>query len=213
MIDIAAELGADVDADSAARYKPRYNIAPTDPHWLLVADDDGKRHVVPAVWGIPSEKKPIINVRGEAVRKGSFKSRKHALAIVDGYFEWLVDGKLRRPFWYHDPSGRLLLFAALDTPLTSSAKAPTAFSIITVAANKDAAAVHNRMPAIIPLDHADAWLRSPALELLVPATDGALAAVEVSTRVNRVANDDSACLVPAPAAPPRPRQMPLFDKT
>jgi hypothetical protein len=53
----------------------------------LTADDDGKRHVVPAAWGLPSEKRPIINVRGAAVRNGSFKSRKHALAIVDGCFE------------------------------------------------------------------------------------------------------------------------------
>jgi putative SOS response-associated peptidase YedK len=69
------------------------------------------------------------------------------------------------------------------------------------------------MPTIIPFDRADDWLRSSGKELLVPAADGSLAAVEVSTRVNGVANDDPECLVPAPPAPPRPRQVSLFDKS
>jgi putative SOS response-associated peptidase YedK len=198
MKDIADEIGADFDADDAARYKPRYNVAPTDLHWLLILDDAGKRRIVPAIWGLPSKTRPIINVRGESVAKGAFKSRKHALALTDGYYEWLRDGKARRPFWYHDPHARLLLLAALDTPLTGSAKAPTAFSIITVPANAVAATVHDRMPAIISTENVDEWLRSPAPELLQPAPDGGLVAVEVSQRVNRVANDDADCLLPVP---------------
>jgi putative SOS response-associated peptidase YedK len=34
---LALELGALVAADDAARYRPRYNVAPTDAHWLTMA--------------------------------------------------------------------------------------------------------------------------------------------------------------------------------
>jgi putative SOS response-associated peptidase YedK len=211
--EVAAELGAELDAANAARYRARYNVAPTDLHWVLIADDAGQRRIVPAIWGVPAKTRPIINVRAESVRKGAFKSRKHALAITDGYYEWLREKKVRRPFWYHDPARRLVLLAALDTPLVGSALAATAFTIITVPANALAAAVHDRMPAVIAPERADTWLRSPAPELLAPAAEDALAAVEVSTRVNRVANDDPACLAPPPAglAPGGPEPRPAGD--
>jgi putative SOS response-associated peptidase YedK len=191
---VADVLEAEVDDDSAQRYRPRYNIAPTDLHWVLI-DDAGKRRIVPAVWGLPGGKRPVINVRAEVVQRGAFRSRKHGLVITDGYFEWLRQERVRRPFWYHRPD-ELLLLAALDTPLTSSTKAATAFCVITVGANREAAAVHDRMPAIIAREHIDEWLRAPAGQLLAPAPDGSLMATEVTTRVNRVANDDAACLVP-----------------
>jgi putative SOS response-associated peptidase YedK len=208
---IAEELEAEVDADSAQRYRARFNVAPTDLHWVLVADDAGKRRIVPAVWGLPGGKRPIINVRAEVVQRGAFRSRKHGLAICDGYFEWLREGRVRRPFWYHRASGKLMLLAALDTPLVSSAKAATAFCVITVGANREAAPVHDRMPALIEPAHVDDWLRAPALELLVPAADDSLLATEVTTRVNRVANDDADCLVPLPPRAPG-TQLSLLGK-
>jgi hypothetical protein len=88
--DIAAELDAYFDADDAARYRARYNIAPTDLHWLLVARGSSERpRVVPAVWGLPSSRqKPVINVQAETLRRGAFRSRRHAVAIADGFYEW-----------------------------------------------------------------------------------------------------------------------------
>ena len=44
---LAAELG--VPVESLPNYRARYNIAPTDPHWILrVKYED--REVVPAKW-------------------------------------------------------------------------------------------------------------------------------------------------------------------
>ena len=53
---IARDLGASFDPDDATRYKPRYNAAPSELLWLLVASDDGERRIVPAVWGLPSQR-------------------------------------------------------------------------------------------------------------------------------------------------------------
>jgi len=54
------------------------------------------------------------------------------------------------PVWFHRPAGQLLLLAAVDSPLEgASAKAPVAFSIITVPPGQDVAAVHDRQPAIL----------------------------------------------------------------
>src|SRR5437899_7275429 len=46
---LAAELG--VRVESLLDYKPRYNIAPTDPHWI-VRNRLEDREVLPAKWGL-----------------------------------------------------------------------------------------------------------------------------------------------------------------
>jgi len=61
------------------------------------------------------------------------------------------------------------------------------------------------MPVIIPMLPAariDDWLTAPpaqAAALIAPAPEDALIATPVSRRVNKVANDDAACLAPPEA--------------
>ena len=45
---LAAELG--VPVESLMDYKPRYNIAPTDPHWIVRSRFED-REALPAKWG------------------------------------------------------------------------------------------------------------------------------------------------------------------
>ena len=74
--------------------------------------------------------------------------------------------------------------------------------MLTTRPNKLIAAVHDRMPVIVPAARIDDWLTAPPAEaaaLIRPAPEDALIATPVSRRVNKVANDDAACL--APAAP------------
>src|SRR5438067_857666 len=115
--EIAAELDADLDAADAERYRPRYNLGPTDLSWLLVLTD-GRRRIVPAVWGLPGGKKPIINVRGESIARGAFRHHQHALFIADGFYEWHAAS--RQPHWLRPADGGLLLLAALDAPLAAA---------------------------------------------------------------------------------------------
>jgi len=86
------------------------------------------------------------------------------------------------------------------------------FAILTTSANEALASIHERMPVILADEDLAAWIASEtppdALQaFLKPAPDDALIAYEISTRVNRVANDDASILEPATASP---CQMPLL---
>lgn len=81
-------------------------------------------------------------------------------------------------------------------------------------------AIHDRMPAIIPPEHFEAWLSAEtgvaaAERLLRPAPEELLTSTPVSTRVNAVANDDPGLLEEASPAvdlqpQSEPRQMRLL---
>jgi putative SOS response-associated peptidase YedK len=77
--------------------------------------------------------------------------------------------------------------------------------IITVPANRALRSLHDRMPAVIPPEAFGPWLdcahveAEAAAELLVPAPEDLFHAYEVSTAVNRTANDSAALIEPVVA--------------
>jgi putative SOS response-associated peptidase YedK len=216
--DIAEQLDAEVASDDARRHKQRFNIAPSDTHWILEYGAD-RRVLVPAHWGyLPGggkpasagrARKPLINVRGEQVASGhgfrdAFASRRCA-AVIDGFFEWNTQ---RAPFWYHRADGGLILLAGLYQDAIDGEHDPR-FTILTTRPNKLISAIHDRMPVIVPATRIDDWLTAPAVDaaaLIAPAPEDALIATPVSRRVNSVKNDDAACL----AAPQPDAQGSLF---
>jgi putative SOS response-associated peptidase YedK len=190
--DVAEQLGATFDPSLREAYKKRYNLPPTDPHVVAVRADGGRR-LEPMKWGLaPPGKKIQINARAETVNKiGIFKrsfEERRCLIPADGFFEWTGAKARRRPIWFHAPPGRLLVFAGIYDA--------QGFCVLTVPANADVAPVHDRMPAILAGDQAEAWLREPDVTLLAPAPKGALLVTPVSSRANSVANDDPGCLGP-----------------
>ena len=203
--EVAGMLDAELAPEDARLYKRRYNVAPSDTHWILEYGAD-KRVLVPATWGyLPSSqsgraRKPVINVRGEQVGSGhgfreAFASRRCAV-VTDGFFEW--DAR-RAPTWYHRVDGGLVLLAGLFQRAAETERDPR-FTVLTTRPNKLIAAVHDRMPVIVPVAHIDGWLTAPPAEaaaLIRPAPEDALIATPVSKRVNSVKNDDAACLAPA----------------
>jgi putative SOS response-associated peptidase YedK len=210
--EVADELEAACDVQEHAAYRARYNVAPTDTHPVLRLVQ-GERRLSPARWGLPPpprRRAPLINVRTETLRPllagrapGGFLATLEAplregrcVVPADGFFEW----KEGAPIWFHRADGRLLLFAGLYLD--------GAFTVLTTTPNALVAEVHDRMPAILSPDEAEAWLLAPAERLLHPAGDGVLAARPVSSRVNSVRHDDPACLE-APAAP-APAQLSLL---
>jgi putative SOS response-associated peptidase YedK len=207
--EIADELGVAFSATDKALYRPRYNAAPTDLSWVLLPAAEGPR-LAPAVWGLPSNRRPIINVTAERVCHGALKSRSPCLAVVDGFYEW---GPGLRPYWYRAPGGSVFLLAGLEEPLNTSTKAPRAFTIITAEAGPDVAPIHDRMPVVIPRDKAASWLEHRELDLLAPSPAGTLTVQEVSRRVNKVANDDPGCIGPPEPSNERrrPRQLSLLE--
>lgn len=210
--EIADMLDAEVAPEDARRHRRRFNIAPSDTHWILEYGAD-RRVLAPAQWGyLPTSptsppgraRKPLINVRGEQVASGhgfrqAFESRRCAV-VIDGFFEW---NPQRAPFWYHRADGGLILLAGLFHEALPGEHDPR-FTVLTTRPNKLISAIHDRMPVIVPPDHVDEWLTAPpaqAATLIGPAPEDTLIATPVSRRVNSVKNDDAACLAaPAPDA-------------
>jgi putative SOS response-associated peptidase YedK len=215
--ELADELGIPVESLPATVYRPRYNIAPTDPHWIVrVRYED--RELLPARWGLVNSwakdaKRAAmqINARAETVAslppfRDAFR-RRRCIVPADGFLEWTGTKEARQPLWFHREDGGLLLFAGLyETWQPEDGERQRTFTIVTTRANALMAPVHDRMPVILPDDALDDWLdpRHEDIEalskLLAPAPEGLLVATAVSPRVNSVKNDDPACLEPAPVA-------------
>ena len=191
---VADELAATLEPAAAALYRPRYNIAPSDQHWVVVAVPSG-RLIVPARWGF-GEGKPLINARSEtAARRGplgrAFAERR-CVVPADGFYEWTGPKSARQPLWFHRADGGLIYLAGLWAP---GADGQPAFTVLTTEANELIAKVHDRMPVLLAPAAAADWLARPAQELLVPAPESLLVVQAVSPRVNSVRNDDPALLV------------------
>ena len=207
---LALELG--VPVESLVDYKPRYNVAPTDPHWIVRTKYED-RELLPARWGLinhwATDRKQgfkNINARAETVQRLSsfreaFKERR-CVVPADGFFEWTGPKEARQPIWFHREDGGLLLFAGLyESWRPSLTEWERTFTIITTGANSLLEPIHDRMPVILEAADVDDWLyarQSPAslIDLLQPAGDDVLVATRVSPRVNSVKNDDPECLVP-----------------
>jgi putative SOS response-associated peptidase YedK len=195
-------LGATAAPESAAIYKPRYNVAPGQSHWLIRLAND-ERRLEPATWGFSHlGPRRVVNARCETVvAKPTFRElfeAKRCAIAADGFFEW--GGNDKEPVWFHGSTGAPLLLAALYREPPGE---PMEFVIITTPANAQVEPLHDRMPALIPPSRLDLWLSDPCAELLVAAPPEVLAAVPVSSRVNSVKNDDPECLAPATGRPRR----------
>ena len=209
---LAAELG--VPADSLVDYRPRYNVAPTQAHFIVRIKYEN-REVIPATWGLvrtgskdASAAAKYINARSETVDtrpvfRDAFEKRR-CVVPADGFFEWTGPKTARQPTWFHREDSRLLLFAGLYEAWQKERDVwETTFTILTTAANAVLASYHDRMPVILADRDADDWMdpRAPApralKRLLVPAPDDLLMATPVSPDVNSVDNDSPELLRPA----------------
>jgi len=220
---VAAALDAEIDPEAAAAYRPRFNVAPTDHHPILLCgpQDDGpagarRRKLTTGTWGLSPPPRPgaarpglQINVRSEGLQRGYIRTAfvRHRCAVVaDGFYEWTGPKQARKPIRFHRPDGGPFVFAGVcltQTDPRTGERGPH-FAILTTAANELVARAHDRMPVVLAPGDVDAWLRpgedTATLErlqaLLVPAPPGLLVASPASTRVNDVKNDDPDCLVP-----------------
>ncbi len=192
--------------------EPSYNVAPTDDVYAVLSDGS-TRHLDGFRWGlVPLWAKDIkigskmINARAETLaERNAYKSafkRRRCLIPVDGFYEWRKDPNAparakKQPYFIHSPDGTPYAFAGLwevwkgpnkdQEPLRSC-------TIITTAPNAPMAAIHDRMPVILPAEAWDTWLDREVDDLdllgklLVPAAPEVIAMRPVSTEVNNVRN-------------------------
>jgi putative SOS response-associated peptidase YedK len=201
-------------------FPPRYNVAPTQPV-PIVRLVEGKRSFSLMRWGLlPSWVKDpktfplLINARGESVLdKPAFRNamrRRRCLIPTDGFYEW-QPGTPKRPYFVRakraaDGFAPPLAFAGLwETWIGPNGEEVDTAAIITTTANRTLAAIHDRMPVFVPPEAFDLWLDCANVEanvasaLIAPANEALLEAYEVSTAVNRVANDSEALIAPVSA--------------
>ena len=216
-------------------FPPRFNVAPTQPI-AIVRLVDGKRHFALVRWGLlPSWVKDpkaftlLINARGESVtEKPAFRAamkRRRCLIPADGFYEWKAVGGRKQPFFVHAKSGEPLAFAGLwETWTGPNGEELETAAIVTTQANRTLAPIHDRMPVdrsaggVRPVArHAQMSTPPPPSALIAPAPENLLEAYEVSTAVNRTANDNPKLLErmaagaePEPA--PKPAARPVRAK-
>jgi putative SOS response-associated peptidase YedK len=117
---------------------------------------------------------------------------------VDGFYEWEGPPSARRPSWFHRAGEAPLLLAAVSRVAPDGR---LGFAILTEPAIPPVAALHDRMPVILPPGLVEPWLAEGAPPALAPPTPGLLLARPLSPRVNSIAHDDRECLAPLqPAA-------------
>ena len=186
----------------------RYNIAPTEQVLAVVAPN-GTPETRLLRWGLVphwatdlKSAAKMINARSETVTSRSAyralipHSRRRALMVADGYFEWLKPERRsepRQPFYFQVDGGELFAFAALWTPARIGGEHIESVTMLTcgVAGNPVAAAIHDRMPVILAdRDAQRAWLdsalgASDVLELCRPLPASRLSAQPANPAVNR----------------------------
>jgi putative SOS response-associated peptidase YedK len=199
-------------------FPPRFNIAPTQPI-PVVRLVDGTRSFALVRWGLipawvkdPRTFSLLINARGESLLdKPAFRNamkRRRCLVPADGFYEWKQDGDRKRPFFVRSKGGPVGFAGLWETWTGPNGEELETACIVTTAANRMLRPIHDRMPAVIPPEAFDLWLdggrvdAETAAALIAPAPEGLFEAYEVSTAVNRAANDSATLILPVSGASP-----------
>ena len=197
-------------------FPPRHNIAPTQPIPVVIIEN-GVRHFRLMRWGLlPAWVKDVrkftllINARAETVNeKPAFKNamkRRRCLIPADGYYEWQASETRKRPHFIHRRDGGPIGLAGLaETWIGPNGEELDTVAIVTAPASADLAVLHPRVPVTIAPADFERWLdcnvcdAETAMMLLTAPEAGEFAWHEISTRVNRVANDDAQLILPISA--------------
>jgi putative SOS response-associated peptidase YedK len=159
----------------------------------------------------------MINARVETVDarpayRAAFQ-RLRCLVIADGFYEWrALPNGYKQPHHIARRDGKPFAFAGLWSVWRADEDHVwRSCAILTTAANAAVAALHDRMPVILDIDHERAWLDPSSPHTVLHAMLRGLPAGEIATRpvgnaVNDARYDGPECLSP----PPEGMQAALF---
>jgi putative SOS response-associated peptidase YedK len=206
-----------VESVRVTEREPDYNVTPR-ADVPVVAVSRGERTLDLVRWGlVPSWAKDLaigdklINARADTVAgKPAYKRafvKRRCIIPADGFYEWKAlpspEGpkkKVKQPYFIRRRDGEPLAFAGLweiwhDPNIGDDAPRIRSCVIITTDANDVLEPIHNRMPVVLPESEWDRWL-DPEFndidvlqQLLVPAPSDEFEAWEVTTLVNKPANN------------------------
>lgn len=194
--------------------QPSFNVCPTDPVDIIVAND-GRRELQTVRWGlIPLWwSKPLkelrlatFNARVETVAtkpflREPFKS-KRCLMPVSGYYEWQETPYGKQPWYFTARNGAPIMTAAAvwdQWKNKETGERIKSCAMIITEPNGFVAEVHDRMPVLLMPEQFDRWLGGEmGVEGLKPAPNDYLQRWAVSKRVNssKADKDDTTLIEP-----------------
>ncbi len=211
-LDFYAEYfgAAEVSED---RLEPSWNVAPTDPVYV-VSERDGHRRIGTMKWGLvphwaPHTKTIHINARSETIAttpafRDSF-ARRRCLIPADGFYEWEAPENGRTPHWVYRADGHPMAFAGVWSSRNDpeSGEWVSTCSIVTTDSQGVISSIHDRMPIALVPGVWDPWLDrdmtdpQEALSLLQPIDPAEVMEHVVSRSVNSVRNNDPSLREPS----------------
>src|SRR6185312_9365444 len=201
----------------------RFNVCPTEPVAVALADDDA-RVARTMRWGlVPPWAHELgkgfqpINARSEtAATKAPFaelfaRPERRCLVLADGWYEWLKaerKGAARLPFRYTVDEGGPFAFAGIWGRRRIGGDLIHSALILTTAANAVCAPVHDRMPCVLAgPDEEAAWLAGESDGLLGALAAERTAVAPANPAVNTAGVEGEELLTPPP--PVQPAQLSL----
>lgn len=211
----ASQLGSRFSVDVSAAYQPNYNAAPAQ--LLPVITNTGPQGLSFFYWGLApgwAKNKPIsekmINVRAESIpEKPVYRkmlAERRCLVPADGFYEWKKVGKKTAiPYRYTLQNKELFSMAGLwEEYEDENGEQFHTFTLITCAANKLVAIVHDRMPVILSREAEHQWLTPSTgpdlLSMLKPYEPSRMDGYTISHRINLLTANDITLIAPAPPA-------------
>jgi putative SOS response-associated peptidase YedK len=199
-------------------WRPRYNIAPTQPIRIArrVAGAVDHRYVR---WGLvpffakadagaltPAWKVPTFNARSEELEaKPSFRhtlASQRCLVLINGFYEWTGEKGRKTPHYIFLPNHEPFALAGLWDRWTSKDGALELVSctVLTRAAGGFMRTLHTREPVILPAERYDAWLdegNANWWRVLEGLEEPPLQEYAVTGYLNSRGAEGSACIAPA----------------
>jgi putative SOS response-associated peptidase YedK len=195
-------------------FPARYNIAPSQKVAAIRQNGDGQNRLDFLRWGlIPSWAEDIsigyrlVNARSESVHeKHSFRHAiryRRCLIPTSGFYEWLHEGKVKKPLYVHMKDGSPMVFAGLwESWKSPEGEAVESCTILTTSANKLIESLHDRMPVILHHQEYDVWLDREISDpeklkpLYKPYPADNMEMYPVSPQVNSPRNDSAELIKP-----------------
>ena len=198
--------------DLPGDWRPRYNIAPTQP--LLVVTDPSEPVARWGRWGLVPRwaRDARVGARHALAPVSELEERSlyrsalllgRCVVLADGFFAWAGDAERGQAHFFRHRGRRPFGIAAISTRWRAPEGVElSTCAIVTVPASDDVSAVTATMPAILHLEQWEGWLRptdsiGSLLALLRPLEAGKLVSIPVGPYVNSLANDGPQCIEPS----------------
>ena len=193
--------------------EPRYNISPGTEQAVMLVRSKG-RVAQFMQWGlIPYWAKDraigsrLSNARSDTISvKPSFRSafrERRCLIPASGYYEWKSASGKKYPYLFRMRSEEPFTMAGIWEHWEGPQGVIHSFAVITTEPNALAAAIHDRMPVIIPKERHEEWL-DPDLQdpariqpMLASYPADAMTVRAVSTKLNSARNQGPEVMDPA----------------